>query len=247
MREPDLEGVVLDLDDARLLGGLYRAAGMSRGPAVLVLHGIPGHERLLDLALECQARGIHAMYLHYRGSWGSTGRYSLTTLLDDVGAALDWLRDREDVDPSRVGLLGISLGGWAALAAAAADLRVAAAAALSPLIDPNRVSLSAADFAGFAAPLSGTSGPQLAEEWHQLTPIGSLAQALHGRPVLLVSADQDAYFPPEHYRPLVQQVPSIEWVRFPRADHLFTQVRPGLRHVVTHWLIHSLAPPAAAR
>ncbi len=118
---------------------------------------------------------------------------------------------------------------------------------MSPLIDPETVALSEADFAEFAAPLAGTSGPQLAEEWHQLTPIGSLSQALQGRPVLLVSADQDAYFPPEHYRPLTQQIPSIEWIRFPRADHLFTQVRPGLRHVVTHWLIRVLThAPAAA-
>lgn len=46
-------------------------------------------------------------------------RYTLDQLADDAAAALAWLRARPDVDAHRVGVLGISEGGWVAPALAA--------------------------------------------------------------------------------------------------------------------------------
>lgn len=240
-----LEAVVLHSGGCRLLGGLHRAAGDERQPAVLLLHGIPGHEKNLDLALALRQRGIHVLHFHYRGSWGSEGEYSLTHLLPDARAALDWLAGRPFVDPGRIALVGLSLGGWLALALAGQADSLCAVAALSPLLDAGRRPLLPEEAAEFAASLHGATADQLRQEWAALTPIPALASRLAGTPLLLITAGGDTFFPPEHYRLLPPEFERATQVRFPRADHVFSTVRPGLCHVVCQWLLERFHPPPA--
>jgi hypothetical protein len=43
----------------------------------LLLHGCPGLQQNGDLAVALRDRGWNALIFHYRGSWGSGGRYDL--------------------------------------------------------------------------------------------------------------------------------------------------------------------------
>ena len=88
--------------------------------------------------------------------------------------------------------------------------------------------------------LPGCGGSQPSAGWRSLAPIGSLAPELSGRKILLVTADADTIFPTAHYFPLMARIPSIEWVRFPGADHVFLKVRPGLCHTISRWLLAAL-------
>lgn len=232
-----LDGLVIRSAGCRLLGGLHRAAGDGRLPAVLLLHGIPGHEKNLDLAVELRDRGVHVLHLHYRGSWGSEGDYSLTHLLPDARGALEWLAAQPFVDPARIALVGISLGGWLALALAGRAKGVFAVVSLSPLLDPARRPLLPEEAAEFAASLHGTRADQLLREWAGLMPVHAFASRLASMPILLVTAGGDTFFPPEHYSNLPEELERSTHVRFPRADHVFSDVRPGLRHVVCQWLL----------
>ncbi len=243
MTAAGLDGVILESEGCRLLGGLYRAAGEGPRPAVVLLHGIPGHEKNLDLAIALRQVGFHVLYFHYRGCWGSEGDYHLGNLVPDALAALSWLAAQPLVDAARLALVGMSLGGWAALAAAAEAPQVAAVVALSPLVDPRRAPLSAEAAQDFARSLHGTSGEALLADWAALPAISDLASRLRDRPILLATADRDEYFPPEHYFPLQERLPQMEWVRFPQADHLFSAVRPGLRHLVRRWLLDRFVDP----
>jgi dienelactone hydrolase len=240
-----LDGVCLSSGGATLLGGLYRAALDGPRPAVFLLHGIPGHEQNLDLAQSLRACGMHVLYIHYRGSWGSGGTYHLDHLVPDALAAIDWLAHHPLVRADRIGLAGISLGGWTALAAAGGGAAVHAVAALSPLLDPNGPmcgpGMTAALAADFAAPLQGITPGQLLEQWRALAPLSSFAAGLRRLPVLLVTGDGDELFPPEHYASVTDPLPGIHWERFPRADHVFSDVRPGLCHLVTRWFLEQLA------
>jgi hypothetical protein len=240
-----LDGVVLQSSGCRLLGALHRAAGRERRPAVLLLHGIPGHEKNLDLAVGLRARGVHVLHIHYRGCWGSEGDYSLTHLLPDARAALEWLAVQPFVDPVRIALVGISLGGWLALALAGQTEGVFAVVSLSPLLDPARRPLLPKEAAEFAASLHGTSADQLCREWAALTPVHAFASRLASKPILLVTAGGDTFFPPEHYSNLPAELERNTHVRFPRADHVFSDVRPGLRHVVCQWLLERFNPRPA--
>ncbi len=236
MSSPGLDGVILQSGGCRLLGGLYRAGSEDRRPAVLFLHGIPGHEKNLDLAMDLRDRGMHCLYFHYRGSWGSEGEYHIATQVDDACAALDWLSIHPLVDTSRIALVGISLGGWVALMLASQANAVKAVVALSPLIDPAIVPVKTALLEEYAQSVRVPSAEALVTEWQLMTPLASVADRLADMPILLVTADRDELFPPAHYAAL-PKLPRLTHVRFPHADHIFSDVRPGLRHLVGSWLL----------
>jgi hypothetical protein len=179
--------------------------------------------------------------MHYRGAWGSTGDFSCAHLVDDARAGWEWLADRAEVDPDRMALVGFSLGGWVACTQAALR-KPAALVAVAPLVDPARVPLPGDLAVDSAATLRGTTSERLTAEWAGLTPLTEIAPALRGLPLLLATAGRDALFPPDHYESLVASLPQATHVRFPRADHIFSDVRAGLCHVVRRWLIEVLHP-----
>ncbi len=102
-------------------GLLFHAGGSSPRPAVLLLHGFPGWERNFDLAHVYRRAGFHTLIVHYRGAWGSSGTFSFSNALKDAQTALEWLRQQPMVNPTRVGLVGHSMGGWIALATAVTE------------------------------------------------------------------------------------------------------------------------------
>src|SRR5690348_5001701 len=123
-----IAGAVFDSEGHRLVGTLYLARGEEPKPTALLLHGCPGLEKNLDLAVLLRDRGWNSLVFHYRGCWGSAGRYDLRTIGRDVRAAVDHLEagGYPSVDPGRLAVVGHSLGGWAAIMAAAADRRLRA-------------------------------------------------------------------------------------------------------------------------
>jgi len=99
---------------------MYLPAGPDPHPIVIFLHGYPGNERNLDLAQAVRRAGYAALYFDYRGDFGSNGTFSFVHSLEDAAAVLAWVRDPENVlkyhiDPTRIALVGHSLGGWLAL------------------------------------------------------------------------------------------------------------------------------------
>src|SRR6185295_14835995 len=105
---------------ARMNGLVYLAAGPGPHPVVVFLHGYPGSERNLDLAQAVRRAGYDALFVNYRGTWGTGGTFSFENALQDGASALAWVRAPLNVrefhlDPARVALVGHSLGGWVAL------------------------------------------------------------------------------------------------------------------------------------
>jgi pimeloyl-ACP methyl ester carboxylesterase len=245
-RSPTLEGLDVSSQGRRLFGGLYLAGGSGPAPAAVLLHGLPGHEQNLDLAQRLRALGISVAFFHYRGSWGSEGSYALNHALPDARAVVAWMLDRPDVDPERLAVIGLSFGGWVGFQMAADEPRIRCLVAISPLIDPldptGRLTPELATT--FAAPLAGVHAEQLMAEWQELPSVLTRAEALTSRPVLLVTAEADEIFPPRHYTRLRERLPGLEHVQFPRADHVYSSVRPGLCHVIGDWLTRQLEPRA---
>lgn len=117
-----------------LKGWWFEAPGSTAAPAVVLLHGCSGaydrrgvlSSQLHDYAALLNARGMHALILDSLTPRGETQictqkvRSRLITLAHrriDALSALDWLAERSDVDAARLGLVGWSHGGSAALAA----------------------------------------------------------------------------------------------------------------------------------
>lgn len=55
-------------------GIAYVAAGAGEHPAVVLLHGLPGNEKNLDLAQAIRRAGWTVVTFNYRGSWAVLGR-----------------------------------------------------------------------------------------------------------------------------------------------------------------------------
>ena len=71
---------------------LFVAAGKGPHPTVILMHGLPGNERNLDLAQAIRRAGWDVLTFTYRGAWGSAGDFSISNAMEDTAAALDFAR-----------------------------------------------------------------------------------------------------------------------------------------------------------
>jgi dienelactone hydrolase len=109
------------------------APAPGRGPAVVLVHGSDGPvARYRSVARELAEAGFHVFLPHYFDRTGH-GRASGPAIARGLPAWTATVQDtvsyaaaQADVDPERIGVLGLSLGGGIALAAASRDTRVKA-------------------------------------------------------------------------------------------------------------------------
>ena len=235
-----LDGFTVRSHGSKILGGLYRAAGAGPRPTAILLHGLPGVEKNLDVAYALREVGWNCAYFHYRGSWGSEGIFTLAGRHDDLLAVTDWLAQQACVDPERLALFGHSAGGYLALMAGAVDPRFKALIALCPLVSGVRAPLAQAIFDEWAGMLAGIDGAQLRSQWEGLPPAESAAEGLRGHPILLLTGALDSIFPPSHYPPLIAAVPTIEWHDFADGDHGLSVRRRELVALTVEFLVAHL-------
>lgn len=120
-----------------LAGTLTLPRGPGPFPAVLLIAGsgpsdrdesIYGHKPFLVIADDLTRHGIAVLRVDKRGIGRSSGNGRDATTrdyADDVSAGLQFLRERKDIDSTRIGLVGHSEGGLIAPMVAAHDPRVA--------------------------------------------------------------------------------------------------------------------------
>ena len=126
----------------RLAGTLRVPRGTKPHPALVLLHGTGPEDRnnLLPLVHFLAREGIALFSYDKRGVAGSTGnerRASLDDLAGDAAAAVRYLKSREEIDHTRIGLFGVSQGGWVAPLAASRSNDVAFVISVSgPGISP---------------------------------------------------------------------------------------------------------------
>ncbi|MBZ6077792.1 dienelactone hydrolase family protein [Microvirga puerhi] len=104
-------------------------------PAIVMLHGADGlgsNARYHEGAMAIAASGYQVHLVHYLDRTGER-RASFSTLFQNftpwtetVQDALAWVSERAEIDPGKVGLIGISLGAALGLSVASADPRIKA-------------------------------------------------------------------------------------------------------------------------
>jgi pimeloyl-ACP methyl ester carboxylesterase len=185
-----------------LINGLaYIPAGAGPHPAVVLLHGLPGNEKNLDLAQAMRRAGWTVVTFNYRGSWGSPGAYSFSGNLEDARAVLAFVRGPENaarlqLDPKRLVIMGHSMGGWVTAVTAGKDDGLIGAALISAAdmsglrLAPSATRLQVA--AGNMESLAGVTAQSLADQFLTLGPDDSFAAAAPGlaaRSLLVLSGD----------------------------------------------------------
>ncbi len=117
--------------DGRLRGTLFARDDATNSPGVMVLGGSDGGNRWAFVAALLAAHGFAALSLAYF-AYEDLPREMIEIPLEYFGDAIDWLRARPEVGTARVGVLGMSRGGEAALLLGATCPEVAAVVALVP-------------------------------------------------------------------------------------------------------------------
>jgi uncharacterized protein len=233
----------------------FLAAGEGPKPTLLLLHGLPGNERNLDLAQAIRRAGWNVLTFTYRGAWGSEGVFSIANSVEDAEAAIAFLRTPEAaqiyrIDTNRIVVAGHSMGGFASVMAAADDDAVAGIV----LLDAWNVGVTAdevrqggsaartglvAGFDDLGHALEGATAETLADEvihssdWDLRT----RAQALAARPLLVVYASEGIAADNRALVTAVQEQPGarVHVVEI-ESDHSFADHRIGLSEEVVRWL-----------
>ena len=125
----EYEDVWIEVPQGVRLHGWFLPGGEGVRPTVILLHGSRANiSYFFPYYRFLQGAGFNVLLYDYRGYGRSEGRLSLVTTARDTSHVLRWLRSREDVDPDRIGVLGISMGTIPALYLAAHEPSIAAVA-----------------------------------------------------------------------------------------------------------------------
>jgi pimeloyl-ACP methyl ester carboxylesterase len=238
---------------------VYVAAGAGPHPVVVLLHGFPGNERNLDLAQDMRRAGWDVLFFNYRGSWGTPGDFSFAHSIEDVASAIAYLRQPENarrlrLDPSRIVLVGHSMGGFMAVQAAAADPAIKGVGMISAADLAGRFvemqaqgskddavkKMGAALGEEGMAPLAGCTPDGLARELadHATSwAFGAMVGALKDRPVFVITSD-DGLAPADNaFASALRQAGDkrVTTLHLP-TDHAYSDQRQELSRAVLKWL-----------
>src|SRR5262245_40773850 len=125
---PPVQRITIPFDRATMIGNLRRPADVPRPPVAILLPGVDACKEELDawidafvrrgmatLAIDGPGQGETAVRLPITNRWGAV-----------IGAVIDVLESRSDVDSSNVAVVGQSLGALYAPLAAAFEPRIKA-------------------------------------------------------------------------------------------------------------------------
>ncbi len=237
-------------------GLFYLTGGAGSHPTVVLLHGLPGNEQILDLAQAIRRAGWNVLTLHYRGSWGSPGQFSIANALEDADAAVAFVRRADianqfSIDTHRIVLGGHSMGGFATASHARADKDLlgvmlidawnvgATGSALAALNDADRTALAEKEFNDFGNSLQGATPSSVAEEivahraeWNFM----SWADDLTRHPMLIVGASTGLGEDNRRLGEAVSRAGGNVHAVTLASDHSFQDRRIELAAEVVDWL-----------
>jgi pimeloyl-ACP methyl ester carboxylesterase len=248
---------------SRVRGKFFRAAGTTSAPTLLLVPGWPGTpDDVLGLGALLPELGINVCVFNPRGLHQSEGTSTHANTLQDIAAALRWLRQSDTKRRFALGTARLALGGWSygggmAMAYAARDPSVR-----------RLVSIAANDHAEFARELKRTpafaqgirrmlrstqapEGParfdveaSLKEliEHQDVYGLRENASKLADRSILLIGGWEDQQATIDQYQlPLYRALKSAgaEKVTFLvyHTDHAFAHVRRRLASDIADWLL----------
>ncbi len=227
--------------------------GTGRRPAVVLVHGWGRNaERTLPYVEMLHRAGFGALAFDARhhGASDSDGHASMKKFSEDIRAVVDDLMRRPDVDPGRLAVVGLSIGGSAAIHAAAHDPRIRAVVTVGSFAHPRdviaRAGLTSALLAP-AAPLALRYAEwRVGARFDELAP-ENVAARVQG-PLLLVHGEDDATIPVANVERLARAAGgSAETWRIRGRGHSDCHLEPGFAPRITGFLASALGVEGSAR
>ncbi|MGI6852156.1 alpha/beta hydrolase family protein [Mesorhizobium sp. 1B3] len=136
-----VEFIEIPFEDGMMPGLLVKAEDVQGKPAPIVIH-IQGFDSIKETQFpmfqEYRRRGLSILIMDQPGAGGAIRLHGLKARHDSetyVSKIVDWIKKRPDLATDRIGLQGISLGGYFAPRAAAFEPRIRAVACWGALFD----------------------------------------------------------------------------------------------------------------
>ena len=131
--QPPGERVTIPYEGRSLYGNLRKPAGVARPPIVVMCMGLDSaKEEMDDYENRFLKRGLATLAFDGPGQGEAEYDFAICPEYEKpVKAVVDFIEARPDVDPARIGIWGVSLGGYYAPRAACFEKRLRACVALS--------------------------------------------------------------------------------------------------------------------
>jgi dienelactone hydrolase len=193
--------VSIRTEDGVTLAATWYEPSSRPGPAVILVHMLNRSRKEWDaVAQRLASEGIGALAFDLRGHGESTagpppaaGQSQYASMVQDVRAVRRYLAQRSDVQQSRVGVIGASIGANLAALEASADGTIASLALLSPSVEYRGLRMTEAVrkikrpmlfVAGDDDPYASRSARELQKEGSGVREILILKQVGHGTMML---------------------------------------------------------------
>lgn len=137
LRHENCQRVEIPYGEACISGLYVRAEGLApgaRAPIVVIMNGLDSTKEMLQKSVmgsQFAERGLSALFIDQPGTGEALRLHSMPAVHDtEVWASrvVDWLETHPEVDPRRIGALGVSLGGYYCPRAVAFEPRFACGA-----------------------------------------------------------------------------------------------------------------------
>jgi dipeptidyl aminopeptidase/acylaminoacyl peptidase len=218
------------------------ATAKHKTPAVIMVPGLDSTKEELQATAEYfLARGLATIAIDGPGQGESEYELPIEPAYEKVAtAAVDYLRTRDEIDATKIGMLGVSLGGYYASRAAAYEPRLEAVVALAGpyRFDLDWDELPAQTRATFAVRSGATSEEDARARAGRLTledAAGSITT-----PLLVVGGGRDRIVPAYHQERLAKEAPSAELLIYPDGSHGVTNRAYESRSRMADWLAGQL-------
>lgn len=244
--------VALTATDGATIAATYWPGADRAAPAVLLLHGNGASRAAMAANAQWLAgRGYAAMAIDFRGHGQSAARPHSFGLFEsrDALAALRWLKQRSGGAP--VAVIGVSLGGAAALIGDEGPVPADAMVLQAVYPDIRRAIRNRIASQTGTAPawlleplLSLQARPRFGVWPGRLSPITAIAR--YRGPVLVIGGEADPFTPPAETRAIAAAAagPSQIWIA-PGADHGASSAlaTPEYRRLLADFLQRSIGAP----
>ena len=207
-------------------------------PVVIMIPGLDSVKEELQATAEyLLSRGLAVIAIDGPGQGEAEYELRIEPAYERVTTAVaDYLKGRDDIDPGRIGVFGVSLGGYYAARSAAYEPRVRAAVALAGPFrwDLDWDTLPAQTRTTFQH-RSGAASPAEARERAAALTLEDAAARITC-PLLVVHGGRDRLVPPYHAERLAREAPGAELLMYPDGSHGVTNHAFESRSAMADWL-----------
>ena len=236
--DPSAERIEAPLNGRHVVANLRRPSDVERPPLVILIPGLDSTKEEFYLwENSFLARGMATLSLDGPGQ-GETG-FHIDIRPDyeiAVTAILDAVSHRSDLDLSRVGAVGVSLGGYYVVRAAAFEPRLKAIAGISGPFQfgadwESMPELTRETIVHHTGAVNEADARRRARELN----LAGVAEQVR-QPCLVVTGRRDRVIGWEETKRIADAVPNSQWVLYDDGTHVCNNIPFKYRPLVTDWM-----------